>query len=236
MIGTSILTSNVDHLSQVDNRTPTTEKTPNSENAERKMKKKKRNKERRQERLLKFHQRLVKTSGLPPSRLMEQKTSLDLIKRNLQDEFAHLASPASPPAVPPPPPAPSAGLFGQDPPPGVQSSGISSSTQILPMLCSITPPWTGGYVGVTSTPGWPDARPVRGFDSNMSQASHQYFGSSSGSPNHSALSSSPQYGMGLPVPLLFQSQPNPVPAPPVGMPAYCFHCLQYGKVFTICPA
>ena len=45
-----------------------------------KVKKKMRNKERR---LPKFHQKLVKTSGLPPSRLMEQKSSLDLIKMNL---------------------------------------------------------------------------------------------------------------------------------------------------------
>ena len=245
VIGTP-LTSNVDHLSQVDNRTPTAETTLNSENAVRK--KKKRNKERRQERLLKFHQKLVKTSGLPPSRLMEQKSSLDLIKRNLKDEFEHLGSTdltsatvVSAPAVPlpvapvyvqaPPPVVPSA-----DSPPGVQSNGSSSSTHILPMLCSITPSWTGGYVGVTSTPGWPDARPLGGLDSNMSQSSHQYFGSSSGSPNHSSLSSSPQYGMGLPVPLLFQSQPNPaVPAPPVGRPAYCFHCLQYGSVYAIYP-
>ena len=63
----------------------TTQRTP-------KNKKKRRNKEQRQKRLLKFQQNLVKTSGLPPSRLMEQKNSLDLFKRNLQDEFANLES------------------------------------------------------------------------------------------------------------------------------------------------
>ena len=227
------------HLGQVDSM-DTPIRTP-------KMKKKRRNKEQRQKRLLKFQQKLVKTSGLPPSRLMEQKNSLDLFKRNLQDEFANLestdltphAAPISPaaPVVPlpvapvqaqgAPPPAPSAGL---------QSYGSSSSFNTSPMLCSMTSPWTGGFVGVTSTPGWPDARPVGAFDSNRSQSSHPYFGSSSGSPYHTSLSSSSQYGVGLPNTMLFQSQPNPAaPAPPVGTPAYCFHCLQYGSVFTIYP-
>ena len=73
----------------------------------------------------------------------------------------------------------------------------------------ITPTWTGGYVGVTSTPGWPDARPEGDFDSNMSQSSHPYFGSYSGSSYHTSLSSSSQYGMGLPVDMLFQSQTQP---------------------------
>ena len=51
-------------------------------------KKKRRSKEKHKERLLKFHQKLVKTSGLPPRRLMEQKrTSLDNIKRDLKGEF-----------------------------------------------------------------------------------------------------------------------------------------------------
>ena len=75
--------SNVDYLSQVENRTPTTEIPLSSENTDRKKKKKSRNKEWRQERLLKFHQKLVKTSGLPPSRLMEQQSSLDLVKMNM---------------------------------------------------------------------------------------------------------------------------------------------------------
>ena len=72
------------HLSQGD-IIDTTHRTP-------KQKKTRRNKERRQERLLKFQQKLVMTSGLTPSRLMVKKSSLDLIKRNLQDEFANLGS------------------------------------------------------------------------------------------------------------------------------------------------
>ena len=63
----------VDYLSQVDNRTPTIETPLNSEKENKKKKKKTRNMEQRQKRLLKFHQKLVKTSGLPPSRLMEQR-------------------------------------------------------------------------------------------------------------------------------------------------------------------
>ena len=76
--------STIVHLSQED-IIDTTHRTP-------KQKKTRRNKERRQERLLKFQQKLVMTSGLTPSRLMVKKSSLDLIKRNLQDEFANLGS------------------------------------------------------------------------------------------------------------------------------------------------
>ena len=210
----------------------------------RKKKQSKRNKEKRKERLLKFHLKLVNSSGLPPSRLMQETPGLssnlrDIPRRRLLNEFATVSAPVLPsvPAVP----LPVASIQAQAAAPpalseGTQSYGSYSSFHTSPMQCSITPPWTGGCVGVTSTPGWPAARPVGDFDSNMSQSSHPYFGSSSGSPYHSSLSSSSQYGMGLPVDMLFQSQPNPaVPAPLLGMPAYCFHCLQYGSVFTICP-
>ena len=111
-----------------------------------------------------------------------EKNSLDLVKRNLQDEFANLgSSDLTPPAVVAAPvlpgvpavPIPVAPVQAQAAPPtapsaGPQSNGSYSSLHTSPMLCSITPPWTGGYVGVTTTPGWPDARPVVGFDSHLS--------------------------------------------------------------------
>jgi hypothetical protein len=54
--------------------------------------KKKKNKKKRMERLLKFHQKLVDQSGLPPSRLMEQQppklcSTGGIKRRNLFDEF-----------------------------------------------------------------------------------------------------------------------------------------------------
>ena len=42
--------------------------------------------------------------------------------------------------------------------------------------------------------------------------------------------------MGLPVPMLFKPQPSPVvPSKPWWRPVFCFHCLQFGSVFTINP-
>ena len=99
-------------------------------------------------------------------------------------------------------------MMRQYPTPVVQSNGSPSSTPSYPMLCSITPPWAGGYVGdVKTTPGWSEARPTGGLD-NMTQPSHLYYGSTSRSPNQLLLSSCPQYGMGLPGDM-FQSQPPP---------------------------
>ena len=196
-------------------------------------KRSKRSKEKRQDRLLKFHQKLVEVSGILPSRLMLEQTPksnrVELNRRRLDFDMYVDSAPVLPavPAVP----LPVASIQAQAAAPpalsaGTQSYGSYSSFHTPPMQCSITPTWTGGCVGVTSTPGWPDARPVGDFDSNMSQSSHPYFGSSRGSPYHSSLSSSSQYCMGL---FQFQSQPNPaVPAPLLGTPAYCFHCLQYG--------
>ena len=72
-----------------------------------KYKKRRRNQERRQKRLLKYHEKLVKTSGLPPSRLMEklrldQETSIHgEAKRNLASEFEYMAvtSPGTRPSI-----------------------------------------------------------------------------------------------------------------------------------------
>ena len=197
--------------------------------------KKRRNKVKRQERLLKFQQKLVQTSGLPPSRLMQQnRARLDDVKRSLQEEFNHLGSPvaAKPPATP------TVHVQAPPAPPMVQGNGSSSSSN-SPMLCSISQPRAGGYAGVVTSPpstGWPEARPASGLESSISQSPHLYSGSPSGLSNQLSLSFSPQYGMGLPVPMFIQPHPLPVvPSTPGGRPAYCFHCLQYGSVFTINP-
>jgi hypothetical protein len=219
------------NLSQTDNRTPTTTCVKSEVP---KKKKKRRNKEQRQKRLLMFQEKLVQTSGLPPSRLMEKKrVKLDFIKRNLHDEFSNLGSSALPTLAVPQPTTP---LAPPTPPP---SNGTTSSTPIIPMLCSTTTPhWLGGCTGgVTSSPGWPEARPLGGFDCNLGQPSHLFCGSTSGAFNQPSLSSTPQYVSTQ----VFQSQPPPTAPPPLptlpgGRPAYCFHCLQYGSVFTITPA
>ena len=68
--------------------------------------KKKRKQKRRQERLLKFQEQLVTTSGLPPSKLMEKRLSqslsgLDKVKMSLSGEFEQIGKvEAGPPSVP----------------------------------------------------------------------------------------------------------------------------------------
>ena len=70
--------------------------------------KKQKRKKGRKERLLKFQEKLVKTRGLPQSRLMEQvlripPTDLDKVKRSLASEFEQLGrAEASPTSVPEP--------------------------------------------------------------------------------------------------------------------------------------
>ena len=122
------------HLSQVDSnslRTPGLKNEVEGECSIKsgiKSKKRRRNQERRQKRLLKYHEKLVKTSGLPPSRLMEklrlEQKSLVLgeAKRNLACEFEHMAE-TSP---------------GTKPPSGTAPPGTSGTTP-----CSRPVPDTG---------------------------------------------------------------------------------------------
>ena len=107
------------------------------------------------------------------------------------------------------------------PPPGSYTLPPSwGSPGSPPMICATTPTWTGcGFVGGT---GWPEAGP-------MTPPNHLYYGSTSGSINPQSLSSCSPYSVGVSV-----FQPNP-PVPPTGSPAYCFHCLQFGSVFTVSP-
>ena len=165
-----------------------------------KKKRKKTNKEYRQKRLLKFHEKLVETSGLPPSRLMK-KQKHNLLRRNLADEFNQIGG-------------------------GFDASPISSKFLTEPAPSA---PWTGGCCGGEMvTLGWPEARPVL----EIGKFTHLYCGSTSGFTNQPSLSPSSQYSVVWPVsvPVMNQQQPMVPPSP-----AYCFHCMQYGSVFTVSP-
>ena len=100
-----------------------------------------------------------------------------------------------------------------------------------PTLCSSPVSIVGD---VSGSMGWSDARPMLGY--GMQQTSPGLFsGSSSGSMNQSTLSSNVQTSglYGLP---MIQPQPQPHHGAPYGeRPAYCFHCLQFGTVFTVNP-
>ena len=204
-------------------------------------------KAKRRKRLLKYQQKLVDTRGLPPSRLMQQTPELssglenpNLRKRNLLDSFAEYDDATGPnhpvPVVPLPVGTPQAvvqpsEMIGQVYQPLVGGYGTSSTQSKLPMLCSISPPWasglgTGGPVGGWTT-GWPEARPMMGLNFNMPQSSYVYCGGNSTSMNQTSLSPSSQY-----MPGCQEGMPQP-PHTPGGSPAFCYHCLQYGAVYTI---
>ena len=219
-------------LSQV-NRTPVREElvAKKVETQESKRSKKKK-KESRQQRLLKFHEKLVQTSGLPPSRLMIRRQKLS--KKNLASEFDLFGSEippgldASPSGRLPTVSAPStlsspAPTLTAVPPLGTFT--LPPSFGISPMTCATTPTWTGGgQVGEGLGTGWPEAGP-------MTPPNHLYYGSTSGPMNPQTLSSISPYSLGVSV-----FQPNPPQVPTIGSPAYCFHCLQFGRVFTVSPA
>ena len=117
--------------------------------------------------------------------------------------------------------------------PALMSRGISSSSYNLPMLSSYSQPWWRGVVstptvcsrGGVASPGWPEARPLLDGKSDSPQLINV---STSGFQNLPSLSPSLQFGVNNALPV-FQQQHPPV------TPAYCFHCLQFGSVFTINP-
>ena len=242
-----------------------------------KKKKKSCKKDRKQKRLLKFQETLVKTHGLPPSRLM--------VGKNLDSEFEQIArgeaEPASsighdtvmvvspykgPPLAndpsPPSYPVPPVLMPGQPPDqlPAVPGPGyhVPPPAPVPPDRCQVPMPGCSpSFLQVTGTPssynqdlmlssnpqynrdsttwpvGWSEARPMMGYrwDGMPLLPSGLPIGSTSGTYNFLALSPSPQSSIGS-VPLY---QPQPQPPSPGGSPAYCFHCMQYGAVFTIRP-
>ena len=199
--------------------------------------------------MLKFHEKLVKTSGLPPSRLMERER---LIGKNLTSdfeqlavvgaEFAHVSGTGnSSPIVPPPlmpavlMPGQTGGIQPQTPaaPPGCgQPSGHMAGITSGFNLSSTLSPIPESFNGTTSgTVGWSEARPMEGSTWNGNIFLPPGPWSTSGSMNLSALSPSSQPSAWSTILPPYQPQHQPVPQ--VGSPAYCFHCMQYGAVFTI---
>ena len=86
----------------------------------------------------------------------------------------------------------------------------------------------GGYQGLSQSPGygvggvttvWPDAGPWLG---GLCGSPRLSVGSSSSLNQHQLLSPMYQPSVGL-----YQQ------SSPIGSPAFCFHCLQYGSVYTI---
>jgi hypothetical protein len=211
-----------------------------------------RRKQKRRQRLLKYHQELVNTRGLPPSRIMKQTLGLSsglehLRRRNLVDSFVQCEDSkmheepfkqqeTSVTVVPLPLGTPQAavhlpGMIGQVNQPLDGVNGTSSNLSNFPMLCSFSPPWASGCcVGPGSgwSTGWPEARPMVGLNCNMPQSSHLYCGGTSTFNNQQSLSPSSQYIMGCQ-----EGMSQPPHTPTGNSPAYCYHCLQYGAVYTI---
>ena len=229
-------------LSQVDSpldnqhSTPVMEEKTVVDDNKRKRKKKK---DKRQERLLKYHEKLVKTRGLPSSRLMRNQklTSPELpdVRKCLVSDFEQIgseagsvstssAAPVTLPAVPEP-----QGYY--QPPAQVCGDGTTSNTYSLPMLCSISQPSVGGYQGLSQSPGYGvGGVPTVWVDAGLGSLCGSpglSVGSSSSLNQHQLLSPMNQPSIGL-------YQPNS-PTGRLPPPAFCFHCLQYGSVYTISP-
>ena len=204
-------------------------------------------------RLLKFQEKLVRTSGLPTSRLMDASTTSSLPK-SLAAEFEQLAGEERL-QVSPQPKVPYPQGFCQPTTP-VSRSGTTSTTYSLPLLCSTSQAPVGGYgqglgqspgwgvsgvsspavwpdarllgggVGMCTPTGWPDAGQVGGGGGMSTPTVWPDAGSLGG-----GLCGSPGSSSGY---NQYQSlSPMYQPSSPSGNPAFCFHCLQYGSVYTI---
>ena len=164
---------------------------------------------------------------------MQQTPDLaNISRRNLMADFEAVQTlPRRPPALST---ATSAGGcqvplqgFSQ---PLVQGAGIISTTEQFPSLFSspqAVMSWPASSV-------WPEARPMMGLGGNLHQPG-LFNGSYSGLLTPPSLSSAHQssFGWSVGVPS-YQPQPHPVQLN--GSPAYCFHCLQFGRVDNISPA
>ena len=85
-------------------------------NEEKRRKKKRRDRERRQERLLKFPEKLVLRSGLPPNRLGLAQSDGTLVRRNLANEFHSLGEDTESENSQDPSTVPTPSVFGSVPP------------------------------------------------------------------------------------------------------------------------
>ena len=218
---------------------------------EKRRKRNKKTKEKRKDRLLKFHQKLVLVSGLPPSRLMLQQTPKpgrdlgNLKRRKLEFEVDDDENPDLVPIkeeVPSPKPA----VKQPEAVTPLESSGTRSTSSYNhnPLLCSSSAPQVHcpggyGYAWMTGNTQWSEARPwsqvTPGYSNHPQQSPT---GISSDTPQTLTLCSCPQccgrwIGMSQPPPT---PVPPPQPPPQAGRPAFCGSCLLYGNVYTLTPA
>ena len=212
-------------------------------------KRNKRNQEKRNDRLLKFHQKLVLVSGLPPSRLMLQQTpkpgrDLGSLKRRKlvfedDDENPDLM-PVKEEATSPKPTVKQPETVT---PPETCGIGATSNYNYNPMLCSTSASqvhWPGGYgcANMTGNTQWSEARSrgevTPGYSNHLQQSPT---GISSNISQTLMLCSCPQccgswVGVSQPPP---SPVPPPQPHPYAGKPAFCGSCLLYGNVYTLTP-
>ena len=192
---------------------------------------------------MKFHQKLVQVSGLPPSRLMLQETTPQPSKagnlRGKKLDFECDLTPGIQVEAPSQPQVPQPMT-----PLGLSETGATSSINTYSMLFSSPSPqqvsgpagygcgWTGGNAT------WSEARPLgvgNGLNSGFQQSPQfphgLYSGISSDSTQYHTLCSCPQCSGGW----VGSCQPPASPTPP-SRPAYCSSCMLYGNVFTLTPA
>ena len=220
--------------------------------------KSKRKSEKRKERLLKFHQKLVDLSGLPPSRLMLEMTTPRLStakeglhRRKLDKEFEASAIPKVP--------EPKVDMNIQYSGTGVGDISKLETSQMLfssPQPSQLCQPINGGESVWMSGGPWSEARPSFGVGMDglgnvgggWSEARpwvqqggcpgwnnpQQGFGTGTNSTylQQPTLCSSQQTCCGWSPPVC-QNQTSPLPVG--GKPAYCSSCLVFGKVFTVSP-
>ena len=195
-------------------------------------KRSKRSKEKRQDRLLKFHQKLVEVSGLPPSRLMVEQTPksnrVKLNRRRLDLDMASNNCDLTPGMQEPPWLKPDiVTSFGSN------EAGITSNLNCYSMLCSSST--NPSQVSYGNNAGGSDARPQQ-WMTDWNYPHHFQQGStgvSSGYMQQPSLCSSP-FTCLVWNPPVFQAQPTPS-LPPSGQPTYCSSCMMFGNVFTVSP-
>ena len=203
----------------------------------------------------------MKTNGLPPSRLMERHNlgpgspgGLGEVKRNLSNEFEFLAGSRAVndtgPALPSHEPVIPVMMPGQVVPPHPQLVPMSGWSEARPeggigpdVGQSVPRVIIGSDSGFLNQPSLPSTThssvDLKTSDPVLVYQQPQYI------PQTLAQSPlmMPQSPHMMTQPLnLPQSMyqfptllPQPQPVPPGGRPAYCFHCLQYGAVFSINP-
>ena len=175
-------------------------------------------------------------------RLEQESSVLGEVRKNLSSEFEYLAGSG-----------PSLATLGLTPSQGpVQFTTTLTAPPVL-MPGQAEPLNLQPVVPKVLMPGWSEPRPVGGMWGGQSSMGVSN-GSASGFLNQPSLPSTthssmewntsepvleyhqPQYlPHPLPIPQSPPLLPQPQPVPPGGRPAYCFHCLQYGAVYSINP-